>query len=345
MAVAIRMPDLGTAVNEIKILEWKVPEGARVSRGSVLVEIETDKAASELESVAEGVVLKQCVSEGVSVKAGDIIAWVGAPGEVIAEPRRIAQVVANLAGKLGVDLSAVKGTGEFGRVTREDVLNAGRSAHPIESEELSRRQDAVARAVERSNTEIPQLRVAASIDMTVVERLRADKKAFYDAVFLKAMARALEVVPRMAARLDQKRIVLPQGIHIAVAVGFGSELALPVIRDVDRKDLAALQTEMEELATRAKAGALKVEETTGGVIALSNLGMYPVDWFEAVVFPGQSAILAVGGVAPRPVVIEGRMEIRPTVTVTLAADHRLINGRVAAEYLTRLKELIESGAL
>ena len=181
--------------------------------------------------------------------------------------------------------------------------------------------------------------------MTAVERLRVHQKGFYDAVFLKAMARALEAVPRMAARLDQKRIVPPQGIDIAVAVGFGSELVLPVVRDVDRKDLAALQTEMESLATRAKAGTLKVEETTGGVIALSNLGMYPVDWFEAVVFPGQSAILAVGGVAPRPVVIEGRMEIRPMVTVTLAADHRLINGRVAAEYLTRLKEVIEFGAL
>ncbi len=345
MAVAIRMPDLGTAVDEVKILEWKVPEGAQVSRGSVLVEIETDKAASELESVAEGVVLKQCVAAGASVKSGDIIAWVGAAGEVIAEAPRVAPVVANLAAKMGVDLSSVKGTGEFGRITREDVLNASRGARPVEWEELSRGQDAVARAVERSNTEIPQLRVAASIDMTAVERLRAHRKAFYDAVFLKAMARALEAVPRMAARLDQKRIVPSRGTHIAVAVGFGTELALPVIRDVDRKDLATLQTEMETLAARAQAGALKVEEITGGVIALSNLGMYPVEWFEAVVFPGQSAILAVGAVASRPVVIEGRIEIRPMVTVTLAADHRLINGRVAAEYLNRVKELIESGAL
>jgi pyruvate dehydrogenase E2 component (dihydrolipoamide acetyltransferase) len=116
------------------------------------------------------------------------------------------------------------------------------------------------------------------------------------------------------------------------------------VRDVDRKDLVALAVEVEALAARAKAGALRLEEITGGVIALSNLGMYPLDWFEAVVFPGQSAILAVGAVSSCVVAVDDRVEVRPMVTVTVAADHRLINGRVAAEYLAKVKEVIESGA-
>ena len=352
MPTAIRMPDLGTAVNEVKILKWIVPEGASVTRGAMLVEIETDKAVTELESVAEGTVLKHCVPEGASVKSGEIIAYVGVPGEAIQERPVVATVVANLAAKLGVDLAAVKGTGESGRITREDVLRAGRTAEPVaapEVEQLSKSQAAVARAVEKSNAEIPHLRVAASIDMTAVRQVRAQaayagSKAFYEAVFLKAMARAIEAVPLIAARLDGQRIVRPQGIHISVAVGFGAELSLPVVRDVDRKDLVALAAEVEALAARAKAGALRLEDITGGVIALSNLGMYPLDWFEAVVFPGQSAILAVGAVSSCVVAVDDRVEVRPMVTVTVAADHRLINGRVAAEYLAKVKEVIESGA-
>ena len=352
MPVAIRMPDLGTAVNEVKILKWMVQEGASVTRGAMLVEIETDKAVTELESVAAGVVLKHCVPEGASVKSGEIIAYVGAPGETIQERPAVATMVANLAAKLGVDLATVKGTGESGRITREDVLRAGRTAEPVmapEVEQLSKSQAAVSRAVEKSNTEIPHLRVAASIDMTAVRQVRtqpahAGSKGFYEAVFLKAMARAIEAVPLIAARLDGQRIVRSQGIHISVAVGFGAELSLPVVRDVDRKDLVALAAEVEALAARAKGGTLRLEEITGGVIALSNLGMYPLDWFEAVVFPGQSAILAVGAVSPRVVAVDDRVEVRPMVTVTLAADHRLINGRVAAGYLAKVKEVIESGA-
>ena len=380
MPTAIPMPDFGTAVDEIKVVRWLVAEGAEVSRGTILVELETDKAVTELESVAAGTVLKLCAAEGSMVKAGEIIAYVGSAGESLAPPAPkieggnggqheaplpisasagespappkppVATMVANLAAKLGVDLSRVEGTGEGGRITREDVLRA--KAVPAAApavEEVSRAQAAVARAVSRSHTEIPQLTVTASVDMSAAERLRtqpphAGRKAFYDAVFLKAMALALDAAPLIGARLEGNRIVRPSGIHIAFAAGSGNDLVLPVVRDVDRKSVAALQDEIEALAMRARAGSLKLEQTTGGILTLSNLGMYPVDWFEAIVFPGQSAILAVGAARPCAVVVDGRIEARPVACCTLAADHRLINGRTAAEYLTRIKTIIESGA-
>ena len=337
MAVAIRMPDFGTAVTEVRILKWLVEEGQAVTRGALLAEVETDKAASDLECVAEGVLLKVCVPAGGAAEAGQVIAYVGQAGEAVPEEKppeekapeapRVSPVVANLAAKQGVDLSRVKGTGAGGMITREDVMRASR-------EPQRDKQAAVAAAVTKSNAEIPHLRVAVSIDMSAVQQLRAAGNVSYDAIFLKAMAGAAKAVPFAGA---------PRATNIALAVTSGDDLLLPVIRDVDGKDLHALQGEIETLVARARQGALRLEETTGAQMALSNLGMYPVDWFEAIVFPGHSAILALGAVAPRPVVHEGRVEVRPMVTAVLAADHRTVNGRAAATYMTKLKEIIEAG--
>lgn len=370
MPVAIRMPDFGTAVSEIRLVKWLLEEGSAVSRGDLLAELETDKAGTELESVANGVLLQLCVPSGTTVDSGQIIAYVGEPGETAPEaaprkeaepPRqaperpdrqlRVAPVVVNLAAKLGVDLAGLRGTGERGLITREDVLRADRErkSPAADSEELPRNQMAVAHAVQKSNAEIPQLRLAATLDMSAVEALREQqepngRKCFYEAVFVKAMVRAIEAVPLMAARLEGNRIVRPEGLHISIAVSSGNDLVLPVARDAARKDIHLLRVEIEALVERAGSGALALKDTIGGSMALSNLGMYPVDWFEALVFPGQTAIVALGAVSARPVVIDGRIEPRPTLTVTLAADHRLVNGRTAAQYLEKLKEIVESAS-
>ena len=353
MPTPIKMPDFGTAVNEVRIVKWLIEPGGSVERGSLLAEVETDKAATELESAAEGVLLKQCVAAGEVAEAGQVIAWVGKAGEAAPEEEekrgggeaRIAPVVVNLAKKLGVDVRQVKGTGERGAVTREDVLRAARGpAAAPEGEELGAAQAAVARAVGKSHAEIPHLRIAALIDMTAARRWR-EAGAGYDAIFVKAMAKAQEAVPAFGRRLEGQRLIAAGGVHIAVAVGFGEELVLPVVRDADKKSVGEIQREIEELAGRAKRRALQTGEMTGASTALSNLGMYPVEWFEAVIFPGHSAILAVGAVGARAVVREGRVEARPAVVVTLAADHRFINGRTAAEYLSKVKEVVESGGL
>lgn len=340
MPTPIRMPDFGTAVTEVRILKWLIEEGQAVTRGTLLAEVETDKAATELECVAEGVLLKQCAPAGAAVEAGQIIAYVGAPGEALPEDQpsapapRVSPVVRNLAAKMGVALAAVRATGEGGTITREDVLRAAQTAPEAlaPGEGLSRTQAAVARAVSQSNAEIPHLRIVASIDMSAAKRLR-EEGIGYDAMFLRAMALAAEAVP--FGRQEE--------IHISLAVGFGNELLLPVVRDVKRKSLAAIQADVDALVERARAGSLKVEDLSGGSMTLSNLGMYPIEAFDAIIFPGQSAILALGAIADRVVAIEGRAEIRPMVTVTLAADHRTVNGRAAAEYMTALKRMMETG--
>jgi len=371
------MPDLGTTVEEIELVAWLVKEGDRIKRGDVIAEIKTDKAASELESVAEGVVLKLVVALGTAATKGDVLAYVGQPGEALpdflaadsdagdatgplapptraaAKGARISPMVRNLAAKLGVDPATLRGTGQDGTITREDVIQASQGptsqAVPAEGEKLLRSQAAVARAVLKSAREIPHLRVTAAMEMSAVDRARAEsaragRKISYDAFFLKALAAGIQAVPLVAARLDGERLVRPTGIHIAVAIGIENELSLPVIRDVDRKGLAQLQEEIEAVAAQVKSGKLAGEHLSGGCMTLSNLGMYPIESFDAIIFPGHSAILALGAVQKRPMAAGDRIEIRPVATATLAVDHRLINGRTAALFLSKVKEAIESGA-
>jgi pyruvate dehydrogenase E2 component (dihydrolipoamide acetyltransferase) len=381
MAVAIKLPDMGTTVEECKVLSWRVKEGDPVKRGDILAEIETDKAVAELESTAEGVLLRQIVKAGDLAQTGDVLAYVGKPGDTVPsetkmvpapsvtsprEPvatgaaptleegvglRPLSPIVRNLAAKLNVDLARVRGTGTGGVITREDVLRASQpvpQATVPGGERLPRAQAAVARAVQRSWRDIPHLYITAVLDMSMVERIRAEserkgKKLSYDAIFLKALALAAEAVPLVAAKLDDERVIRPQGIHIAFAIGLENELFLPVLRDVGKKDLATLQAEVTDLVTKVRSRSLKSEQMAGACMALSNLGMYPIEDFQAIIFPGHSSILAVGSVQKKAVVRDGRVEIRPLATAKLAVDHRLINGRTAADFLSKLKEIIECG--
>jgi len=422
MAIAIKLPDMGTTVDECKVLAWKVREGDSVKRGDVLAEIETDKAVAELESTAEGVLLQCRVPAGQMARTGDVLAYVGQAGETVpgeragkqemsassgskteaphppaagttpalarglsscedgsfagsppdsggaarkaagwlpaaaalAVPTRLSPIVRNLAAKLGVDLSQINGTGAGGIITREDVQRAHRqgaaSSAPPGSERLSRMQAAVARAVEKSWREIPHLTVAASIDMGRAIELREKSaaggaKVSYDAILLKALALACVQHPFFLAKLDGERIVRSPGVHIALAMSFGDELQLPVIRDVDRKKLAGLQAEIDELTASVKARALRAEQLGGATTALSNLGMFPIDSFDAIIFPGHSSIMTVGSVQMVATLVDGQVALRPRVTVKLAADHRLINGRAAAEFLSTVKKIIEAGEL
>jgi len=130
-----------------------------------------------------------------------------------------------------------------------------------------------------------------------------------------------------------------------VAIGFDNSLHMPVVRDVNQKDIATLQHEVADLVAKVKAGALRAEQMTGACMALSNLGMYPIEAFDAIIFPEHSTILTVGAIQLKPMVLNGQVKVRPLVTVKLAADHRLINGRTAAAFLTKVKEIIESGNL
>jgi pyruvate dehydrogenase E2 component (dihydrolipoamide acetyltransferase) len=359
------MPDLGTTVEEFRIMRWLVPEGGTIALGDELVEIETDKAVTALESTAAGTLLRQCVPEEAIAHTGDILAYIGVPGEAIPDDTPAAQTAAsapapvaavitapllapvtrNLAAKLGVDLATVHGTGQGGVITREDVLRAAQAPKPVAS---SRGQAAVARAVTKSWTEIPHAYFTTIIDMTAALAARDAAKAAgapvsYNALFLCAMARALRQYPKAGAAWHGESTRPMAGIHLALAVDLEDELFLPVLRDVDRLAPAEVQAAIDGMVAQLRQHSLPAESFSGGVMALSNLGMYSIDAFDPIVFPGHSAILAVGAITPTPVVADGQVIVRPLLKATLAVDHRAINGRLAAAFLTEIKIQMESG--
>ncbi len=373
MAHPIKMPDLGTTVEEVTLVAWLKNVGDAVKRGEPLCEVETDKATDQLESVAEGVLLRQAVPAATVVRSGTVIAYVGSPGEVVAdEPvkprpvvadsgattgrglsadvdRKVPLVIRNLAKREGVDLAAVTGTGPGGQITREDVLGAKQKPAPADKAGLpySKEQLSVARRVARSNREIPTIDLMASVDMSAViqkrRKLREEsaRKVAFDSFFLFAAAQSIKQFPSFAAHGADDCFHKHAAIDLCVAVSHQRRLYLPVVRGADRLALDAIQAEIERLVEKTRGGRLSSGDLAGGCFTVSNLGMYPVDCFQMIIPPEQSGALAIGAVQERPVAAGGQLVVRPTCTVALSADHRMINGAEAAEFLKQLIETLE----
>jgi len=365
------MPDLGTTVTQIKLVSWLKREGDQIKRGEPLCELETDKAVSELESIAEGVVLKQLFEESAEIEQGTVIAYVGKAGEALpqeleaeeqesgGEAERstsdiehqtskitIPPLIQNLARKEGVDLSGVTGSGSGGRITRDDVMKA-KAKTSAKGSPLSSNQQVVAGRVARSQQEIPPIHLTARIDMSAViakrERLKAEGTTVcFDAFFLRALAGAMKKFPHFRSRLESGRVIENDDVVLSLAVSEGYELYTPVIRGADGFSLEEMDASIRELLEKGKRHAFTQEDLQGGTLTVSNLGMYPVQNFTAIIPPGQTAILSVGAAEPTLVARDGQIAVVSMATVTLSVDHRLINGREGAEFLEALKKKMET---
>ena len=247
-----------------------------------------------------------------------------------------------LAAQLGVDLASV--TPRSGsRITTEDVeAAAARSSSGEKRIPLSRMRAAIAAAMSRSTRDAPQFSIERDVDMTAANVRRKAAGASYTDVVVSAAAKALAAHPRLRSRFDGDAIIERSGAHVGLAVAVTDGLLVPVIRDADTKDLAALVREREHLEEGAHAGRLSADALTGAVFSVSNLGSLGVDRFTALVNPPEAAILAMGRVRDRVVAREGKAEVRPVVTLTLSVDHRVADGADAARFLDDVVTLLES---
>ena len=284
-----------------------------------------------------------------------------AEGRVKASPlaRRIAR-------EKGVDLQRVAGTGPEGRIIAEDVEKVAAApapaaapaavlapaGEPQEIELTSTRKTIARRLTEAWEAPVFQLQVSA--DMTrvlavregLVERLReGETKPTVNDVLTKLVARALVRHPAVNAHFTGDRIVRYPVAHVGIAVAAPSGLIVPVIRDADRRTIAEIATSRADLVGRAREGKLRLEDLEGGTFTISNLGMFGIDRFTAVLNPPQAAILAVGQVAEQPVAEDGQIVVRPVAHLTLTCDHRAIDGADGAEFLQTLKELLQQPGL
>jgi pyruvate dehydrogenase E2 component (dihydrolipoamide acetyltransferase) len=357
----LRMPDLGTVEGSVTLVRWLKREGDAVALAEPLFEVETDKGVSEVECAAEGTLAARLVAEGATVAAGDPIASIrgqGEPAEAApaAAPRGPAPVIVALAAKHGVDLASIEGTGPGGVVTRQDVLrarDAGRGlAHgassaaprpssPLSSAALAGGQSIVAARMSQSHREKPVFHVTTRVDMTRVIAERG--KLPFDAFFAKACGAAVAEFPVFRQYLLGTESGRHDAVDIAVAISIGDDLFAPAVRSADRRSIAEISADIEGLAAKAKARTLTAADAQGSCFLVSNLGMFGVESFDAVILPEHSSALAIGAARPTPVADGQGVRIVPLAAMTLSVDHRVINGAAAARFLGRVKEHLEKG--
>ena len=265
-----------------------------------------------------------------------------------------------LAAQWHVDLLNVTGTGPHGRIVRRDVEAArdripAAAAAPLAGRPAARRvphtgmRRAIARRLTESKQNVPHFYLTVDCRMDALLALRAQAnqggavKLSVNDFIVRAAARALREVPEVNASWHEDAVEYHAGADISVAVATDGGLVTPIVRDADVKPLSAIAGEIVELAGRAKINRLKPEEFTGGSLTVSNLGMYGISQFAAIINPPQAAILAVGAAEKRPVVdSDGQLAAATVMTVTLSADHRVVDGAVGARWLAAFRTLIEN---
>jgi pyruvate dehydrogenase E2 component (dihydrolipoamide acetyltransferase) len=421
MAQIVSMPKLGFDMAEGTLVRWVVSEGENITKGSVLAEIETDKATVEVESTYSGVLLRQLVSQGTAVPINDPIAVIGEPGEEVnidallgkpmggekpvttgklAEletvrpasapptPAPVSEASTGMAGgllasplarsmaaEMGIDLRKVQGTGPGGRITKKDiesyhskttepVITKTPSVVPIppaapskefiretRSLPLPKLRAAIGRRMTESMQLAPHFYITHDYDVGgLVDRrkeinalLAEDDKLSVNDFIVRAVALTLLEFPNLNASLDLKNnaLIYHGEINIGVAVAVENGLLTVVNRNTDQKTIHQISSELKTMVNRAREGKVRPEDIEGSTFTVSNMGMYDVDQFTAIINPPETAILAVSSAKQVPVVVNGEIRIGTRMKATLSVDHRISDGVEGARFLQGLAKYIE----
>ncbi len=410
----IVMPKAGQSVEEAVIVKWNVQPGDRIAEGDVILEIETDKAAIEVEATDAGRLARIVADEGDVVEVLDPIAYLaeddadvdaylaahgGAPAKDEAPapqaspagpkpdaakptapaagtppptPASAGSAPTTESGRVkaspyarktadgrGVDLAQLgPGSGPGGRILSTDVPAAAAGPAPAAAPpapatgEVVRRplagmRKAIARNLQASKQTIPHFYMRMTFDAGAMQDFYRGEKAKYPCslndVMTLAVARTVREFPAFRSRLEGDQIVEYPAASIGIAVGMENGLVVPVVRGADAMDLRTLAAESKRLVEAARGG--KIENMGQGVMTITNLGMFGVDDFSAIINPPEASILAVGTIREEVIVSGGTMRPGRVMTVTLSADHRVIDGLGAAKFLARLKERVEMPVL
>lgn len=288
---------------------------------------------------------------------------------------RVSPLARKIAEERGIDLRTVRGSGPDGRIIRRDVLEAtarplpkpaapvavtgpntaGSAPAPmaptLETKRvpLSNMRQTIARRLLQSKQSVPHFYVSMDVQMDALlalraqanEQLKPEKLTVTDFI-ARAVAVAITRVPEINASFADTEIIQHGSVDLGIAVSLPEGLVVPVIRAAHTKGLRQISQELRELSSLAKANKLKINQMTGSTFTISNMGMYGIKDFAAIVNPPESAILAVGGTEARPVVRDGQVVVAQMMTITLSADHRVIDGAVGARFLGELKKVLES---
>lgn len=269
-----------------------------------------------------------------------------------------------IASQEGISLNQIQGTGPHGRIVKKDVLAAkgtviqqdsGRSTQEYTIEPLSQMRKTIAKRLLEAKQTVPHFYLTIDCSLEQLSLLREqiniklaaqNIKISVNDLLTKATAMAIAQVPKINASYSDEGILYYNNIDISIAVAIAEGLITPILKNADQKNLQQISSEIKKLAEKAKEGALKPEEFVGGGFTITNLGMYGIKTFNAIINPPQSAILAIGAAEQRPYVTkDGQLKVQPMLTLSLSCDHRVVDGALAAQFLQQLKQLIETPGL
>ena len=376
MASEFRLPALGADMDEGTIVQWNVAPGSVVKRGDVVAVVETDKGAIDVEIFQDGVIRELVVQPGTKVPVGTVLALLEGAGAAPVEPvaavpspvaaaatgarLRISPAARKRADELGIDVATLQGSGPGGVITLEDVERSPRPAGAAAGEAVAPKagegmREAIAAAMSRSKREIPHYYLSTTVDVTPATDWLAAHNAsvpvaerlLFAVLLVKSIALTCNEMPGFSGFYRDGRFEATPAVHVGVAVALrGGGLVAPAIMETAGKSLTALMDDFRALVMRARAGRLRASELAAPTIILTSLGEASVDAVFPIIQPPQVAIVGAGQVVTRPWVVDGAVQARQVVTLSLGADHRVTDGRLGAQFLARVAQrLADAGSL
>lgn len=374
------LPDLGEGLEEAEIGHWLVSEGDVVALNQPLVEVETAKATVEVPSPFAGTIVKLHADEGETLKVGAPLvtfeieeaeeaeaATEDAAAPVVTEDTALpaatedaahsatpteaaaplaTPAVRKLARDFGVDLDSVGGTGPGDRVTRGDVERAAKGGPEadVEVAPISMIRRTIAENLTRAVRQIPHVTAFRTLDCTALETFRGELGVSPLPIVVRALAEICKEHRALNASYmgDRGQIWLHRRVHVGIATDTERGLLVPVVRDAAESTIGHIAAEIERLAAAARDGSIRIQELNGGTITVTNTGSYGSEFGTPIINPPQSAILGIGVIEPRALVIDGQVVARPACTLSLAFDHRLLDGATAGRAFGDLVSLLES---
>lgn len=374
MATDIVMPQLGESIAEGTVIKWLIPPGGMVEKDQPLLEVETEKVALDIPAPATGVLREVLVQEGATVPVGTVLArlehepvetvmsrvggvGVRARSSAAEGAPHYSPAVKQVAREHDIQLSEVTGSGEGGRITKKDVLDAvakrGTSTPPPSAaptlpnaeEELvpfTHMRKTIAERMVSSRRTSAHVATFFEADCSGIEQFRAGRSLTYLSFVISAVSTALRALPMVNASWRDHGIVLNKALHIGIAVAIEDGLLVPVIRHADRKGLTQIAKEVADLAQRARSKRLAPEDVLDGTFTITNHGGFGSLFSTPIINQPQSAILGVGAVQKRAVVINDAIAIRPMCYLSLSFDHRIIDGAIADRFMSLVKQHLET---
>lgn len=372
MPIDIIMPQLGESIAEGTVIRWFVPVGGTIQKDESLLEVETEKVTLEIPSPATGRLNEIIVHEGETVPVGTLLAHIDSlpPSEVVnrvggvvvrpmapasAGDQHHSPAVRQLAREHGIDLSRVKGTGAGGRVTKKDLLDflAGNGAPPKvapaggessmgeDIRPLTQMRKTIADRMVKSKHTSAHVTTFFEADFSQIAKFREGRHLTYLPFVVRAVTKAIRDVPIVNSSWGEQGIVVKKDIHMGIATAIEEGLLVPIVRYADRKGLTLLAKEIGDLAERAKSKKLSPEEVQGGTFTITNHGGFGSLFSTPIIYQPQIAILGVGAIQKRAVVIDDAIAIRRMGYLSLSFDHRVIDGATADRFMAKVRHYVE----